>query len=189
MTCENLSLHSSDDGMSKDVRVAYLYMDEVTRERFNLASDRIGWANKNLVQQCVAAFFKKHREYYINAAKLDYAARNMAETEYYTELRDGSIEGLSHYRGKRPDFGTAPLDSVPDIPTLKENKQTYGVVRFSDYNSVLFKVALIVDRGAMIQVLSRIVKQHFDSYWDLNYGAQIALDDARRFEIDGPSDD
>lgn len=184
MTCENLSLPERNDEMSKDVRVAYLYMDEVTRQRFNLASDRIGWANKNLVQQCVAAFFKKNRGYYINAAKLDHAARGMTETEYYSELRDGSIEGLLPYKGQRPDFGTAPLDSVPDIPTLKENKQTYGVVRFSDYNSVLFKVTLIVDRGAMIQVLSRIIKQHFDNYWDSNYGIQIALDDARKFELE-----
>jgi hypothetical protein len=167
--------------MSHDLRVNYLYMEEPTRERFELACDRVGWALKNLAQQCIHAFLKKNQAYYIAAARLDYEARGMTESEYYLALRDGGEDDMKPYRSDRPKFDPSPLDTVPMVKTGKEYRRRYGVITLSGYNFVLLKVCQIVDRGPMIQVISRIVRQHFDDYWE-NYRAQIERDDKHRFE-------
>jgi hypothetical protein len=156
-------------------------MEEPTRERFELACDRVGWAFKNLAQQCIHAYLKKHQAYYVAVAKLDYQARGMSESDYYQALRDGAEDDLKPYQAERPVFSPSPLDSVPMVKTGKEYRRRYGVITLSSYNFVLLKVCQIVDRGPMIQVISRIVRQHFEDYWS-NYKAQIERDDKSCFE-------
>lgn len=180
-TWQNLDIGGQSDDMSQNLRVAYIYMESPTKERFETASDRIGWAYKSLAQQCIHAFFKKHQGFYVKAAKLDYTARGMDESDYYRTLRDGSEDDLKPYLSTRPDFGTAPLAAIPLVKTGEDTRQRYGVITLSDYNLVLLRVCQIVDMGPMSQVISRIVKLHFDEYWETNYLPQIELDDLCKF--------
>jgi hypothetical protein len=162
--------------MSRELRINYIYLDAVTFERFSLASDVVGWAYKSLVQQCLHAFLKAHRDYYVEAALTDANARGMASEDYYQTLRDGSEDDLARYLDGRPAFGATPLDDVPDIATGDENRRRYNIITLSNYNFVLLKVARIVDMGSMTQLVSRIVSQHFALYWDKNYRVQIDCD-------------
>jgi hypothetical protein len=168
--------------MSRELRINYLYMEERTQERFETACEQMGWAYKALVQQCIHAFFKRNRDFYAEAAIKDCQARGMEESNYYRTLRDESEESLDRYVSGRPGFGSAPLDAVDPVATGDENRKRYGVITLSNYNSVLLKVCRVVDNGPMIQVISRIVKGHFNDYWDAQYRPQIERDRDCKFK-------
>jgi hypothetical protein len=167
--------------MSRKIRLNYIYATAETWERFDLACEQLGWANKSLVQQCVHAFFAKHQGFYAESALKDLAAREMDEHDYYRILRDESEAKLPKYVKGRPGFGVTPLD---EVDSLDEGIQrTYNVVTLSNYNSVLLKVARIVDTGPMVQVVSRIVHHHFETYWETNYFPQIERDKKLIFSL------
>lgn len=168
--------------MPREIRINYLYGTPITWERFDLACEELGWANKSLVQQCLQAFFKKNREFYVKAGYSDADARGLIASDYYRLLRDEPDEALPRYTKGRPGFGVTPLDEVDLVPTDKEGQRRYNVINLSRYNYVLFKVATIVDTGPTVQLVSRIVQQHFDIYWDSNYWPQIERDRDCRFE-------
>ena len=157
-------------------------MEERTKKRFDIACDEIGWASISLVAQCCQAFLKVNREYYACSALIDCEARGMEESSYYQILRDGSEENLERYRAGRPAFGATPLDDIPDVQTGKETRVQYNTLALSGYNAVLLRVARIVDTGALSQLVSRIVKQHFEKYWESNYYPQIYLNQNCKFK-------
>lgn len=168
--------------MAQEIRLNCIYMDSETRSRFDLACEELGWASKGLVTQCIQAYFKVNKDYYIEAALSDAKARGMAETDYYRILRDASEDDLNPYIAGRPAFGGTPLDPVPAVSTGEDNRKRYNTLTLSSYNLVLLRVARIVDMGPLVQVVSRIVKQHFDRYWESNYAPQIDLDKACTFK-------
>ncbi|MBD2261120.1 hypothetical protein [Pseudanabaena sp. FACHB-2040] len=160
-------------------------MTPITMERFNAASESLGWAYRSLAQQVIHGFFAKHKDFYIEAALKDAAARGMPEEDYYKVLRDGSEDDLARYVAGRPGFGPAPLDPVEPVPTGPEFRQKYNTISLSSYNYCLLKVCRIVDTGPLTQVVSRIVRYHFEDsgYWEKNYLPQIAADKACRFRV------
>lgn len=167
--------------MARDIRMNYLYANQTTWERFDLACDQLGWANKSLVQQCIQAFFKRHRDFYAEAALKDADAREMQESDYYRTLRDGAEEDLPRYTKGRPGFGVTPLDPFPFVESDENIRRSYNVITLGNYNAVLLKVARIVDTGPMIQLVSRILQQHFDTYWETIYEPQIKRDQTCTF--------
>lgn len=168
--------------MAVQQKVNYLYFDAETGRRFDLACDELGWAYKSLVQQCLAAYFAKNRAYYVQCALTDAKARGMEPGVYYRTLRDQTEADLKPYRAGRPGFGATPLDGVDPIPTGDDTRRRYGIITLSPYNYVLLQVARLVDIGSMVQLISRIVKQHFDLYWETNYYPQIERDKNESFE-------
>ncbi|MBE9108268.1 hypothetical protein IQ273_02375 [Nodosilinea sp. LEGE 07298] len=162
--------------MARQVRLNYIYASATTWERFDLACDQLGWAKKSLVQQCLHEFFHQHHAFYQGAAIADAAARQMDEAEYYRTLRDKSEDDLRRYTLERPGFEVTPLDPVPFNPSGTDIQRTYNVITISNYNAVLLKVARIVDTGPMVQLVSRIIEQHFEAYWEKNYFPQIERD-------------
>ncbi|NET34456.1 MAG: hypothetical protein F6K19_20930 [Cyanothece sp. SIO1E1] len=166
--------------MARDIRLNYIYANEATWERFDLACDQLGWASKSLVQQCIHAFFKKNRTFYAEAAIKDAEAREVNEVDYYRILRDETEEDLPRYTKGRPGFGITPLDDVPFVEA-DQVKRRYNVITLSNYNFVLLRVARIIDTGPMIQLASRILQQHFGTYWTTNYQPQIKCDQTCSF--------
>lgn len=166
----------------KKVRLNYIYMEPETRERFDLVCNELGWQYKQLVSQCIQAFFKVNRNFYIDAGLVDCRARGMLEEDYYRTLRDQDKSDLPAYLTERPDFGVTPLDEVTAIETEKEFLRKYDTLTLSGYNSVLLRVARIVDMRPLSQLVSRIVKQHFERYWENIYAPQIELDKACKFK-------
>jgi predicted DNA-binding protein len=169
--------------MPSTLRINFIYMQPETKERFTAASENLGWPYRTLAQQVIQAFFKKHRDFYVEAALKDAAARGMDEGDYYRVLRDVGEDSLVRYVSGKPGFGPAPLDPVEPIPTGEDFKQKYNTITLSSYNYVLLRVAKIADAdgSSLTQVISRMVKYHFDTYWASNYEPQILLDHACKF--------
>ena len=163
-------------GMAKEVNLNYVYMDPVTQERFDLACDELGWLYKQLVKNCLQAFFRVNKDFYIGCGLADCEARGMKETEYYQLLRDEGEEALKPYSGDRPIFGPSPLDKVPSVPNNPENRRRYSGITLGGYNLVLLRIAQIVSRESLVGLVSLIVKQHFSDYWEGTYLPQIYLD-------------
>jgi hypothetical protein len=170
--------------MSRDLRINYVYMDELTYSRFATACDQLGWANKSLVQQCIHAFFKKHQDYYAEAGVQDALARGMETHDYYEYLWNDRDEELPPYKGQRPDFGSSPISTTPQVAVTLENKRKYNVITLGDYNCVLLKVAKIVELESWPGLVSRILAYHFHHYWVSNYEPQIKLHESRSFKLE-----
>ncbi len=163
--------------MATEIRVGYLYMEEATRKQYELACEHIGWTYKALAQHLIHGFLAKNRSFYVEAIRKDFEARGMSERDYYRALRDGSEADVKPYQGTRPNFGASPLDPIPLIPTGKENQVKYGKITLSNFNLVFLKAAQLIDQQPMLQVISRIIKLHFLTYWESNYAPQIDLDE------------
>lgn len=159
-----------------DLRINYIYMDAKTRSRYDQACVGLHWSSKDLVKQCIQAFFEANRDYYVDCAYEDCGARGMSVSDWYKTLRDGSDDDLRPYLAGRPAFGATPLDTVPPVPTGAENKRLYNTLSMGGFNLVLLKTCKLVDLGPMSQVVSRIVSQHFDRYWATNYAPQLEFD-------------
>jgi hypothetical protein len=63
------------------------------------------------------------------------------------------------------------------VDTAFKNKRRYGTIALGGFNFVLLRVAQLVDLGPQTQLISRIVKYHFDQYWETNYLPQIEFDE------------
>jgi hypothetical protein len=168
--------------MSRDLRINYVYMDELTYGRFATACEQLGWANKSLVQQCIHAFFKKHQGYYAEAGINDAAARGMEPSDYYDYLWGDREDDLPPYLGQRPDFGSSPISTTPPVAVSPGNKRQYNVITLGDYNCVLLKVAKIVELETWPGLISRILSYHFHLYWESNYQPQITLHESKCFK-------
>lgn len=160
-----------------DLRVNYVYMDAETRSRYDQVCVGLHWSSKDLVRQCIQAFFEVNQRFYVDCAYRDCAARAMELNDWYRTLRDGSEDDLRPYVSGRPAFGTTPLDTVAPVPTGAENKRLYNTLAMGGFNLVLLKTCKLVDLGPMSQVVSRIVKAHFDQYWLTNYEPQLRFDE------------
>jgi hypothetical protein len=170
--------------MSRDLRINYVYMDELTYARFSTACEQLGWPNKSLVQQCIHAFFRKHQAYYAEAGIQDAAARGLTPADLYEALWSDQDEALPPYFGQRPDFGSSPITTTPPVAATQSNRRMYNVITLSDYNCVLLKVAKIVELENWPGLVSRILAYHFQHYWESNYQPQIQLHESRSFRLE-----
>ncbi|MEM9906906.1 MAG: hypothetical protein AAF921_17950 [Cyanobacteria bacterium P01_D01_bin.44] len=170
--------------MSQQIRLSYIHVEDEVWNKFELACDRLGWQSKNLLQQIVHSFFARHRDYYCRAAIADAKAREMTEQPYYETLKGGSEEDLNRYIGQRPNFGPSPLATVPDPIANKETRRRYNLLTLGDFNYVLLKVAMIVERASIVELTSRITLWHFNEYWEKLYLPQIQHDEQRRFLLE-----
>jgi hypothetical protein len=152
-------------------------MDPETMSRYDRACKLLHWSESGLVRQAIAAYFKVHLDYYVECSYRDLEAREMAVEDWYTTLRDKSIEELPRYKRGRPAFGATPLDTISPVDTGFKNKRRYGTISLGGFNFVLLRVAQLVDLGPQTQLISRIVKYHFDQYWETNYLPQIEFDE------------
>ncbi len=161
--------------MVRTVVLNYVYLDPTTQERFDRASEELGWGTVNLIRQTVQAFLKVNRDYYVAAALADCKARGIDQRDHFRILRDHGEDGLQPYLAERPLFGESPLASVPAVPTKEDYRRRCSNLTLGDYNAVLLGVVRIVDQVSLAQVLSKIIRQHFQKYWEANYASQIEL--------------
>ncbi|HEY9906981.1 MAG TPA: hypothetical protein V6D18_05160, partial [Thermosynechococcaceae cyanobacterium] len=134
-----------------------------------------------ILKQMIHGFMAVDGVFYARAGILDAEARGMAEEDYFRSLRDGSDEDLARYVAGRPAFGKAPIDDTAPIAATDANKHRYNIIGLSAYNYVLLRVAQIVDGGAMVQVVSRILVKHLQDRWENSYQPQIERDKRCKF--------
>ncbi len=165
----------------REMRINYVFATSDTWEKVELACSELGWSKANILKQMVHGFMAADGNFYARAGILDAEARGMTEEDYFRTLRDGNDEDLSRYVAGRPAFGKAPIDDIDLIPAIDENKHRYNIIGLSAYNYVLLRVAQIVDGGAMVQVVSRIIMKHLQDRWATSYQPQIDRDQRCRF--------
>jgi hypothetical protein len=170
--------------MLRSLRVNYILADDTTWERLMLACDELGWTKKLIVKQAIHGFCRRDGDFYAQAGVQDARARGMTEQDYFKVLRDGSPDDLAPYlENSPPKFGVSPLMTVPLLPTGSEYKRPYNYIDLSAYNYVLVRVAHIVERGSLIQVISRMVVKHLEDNWTTAYQLQIDRDRECRFRL------
>ena len=167
--------------MSASIRINYIYMDSPTFDKFSMVSASLGWAYRSLAQQCIHAFFGKHRDFYAQAALEDAAARGMDAQDYYAALYEGNE--LPEYKADRPIWDVTPLGSTPCPPTIQKNRRRYNTISLGDANYVFLRAAEIVHESSTIALVSRIIKHHFDEYWARSYQPQIDLHKHMSFQL------
>lgn len=178
---ESLELIRSLD-LSVELRINYIYMDVQTAERFKTVSDSLGWAYRSLAQQCIHGFLGKYRQFYASAAGEDYQARGLTEQEYYITLEQG--DDLPAYKTEKPIWNDTPLSKVPAPPSTQANRYRYNTISLSDHNAVCLKVAQIVHEVPLTVLISRIIKDHFERYWESNYLPQIEMHEKKMFMLE-----
>lgn len=168
--------------LSVELRINYIYMDVQTSERFKTVSDSLGWAYRSLAQQCIHGFLGKYREFYTSAAQDDYQARGITEQTYYIALEEG--KELPAYQTKKPIWTDTPLSKVPAPPSTKANRYRYNTISLSDHNAVCLKVAQLVHEVPLTVLISRIIKDHFERYWESNYLPQLEMHKQKIFTLE-----
>ena len=168
--------------LSVELRINYIYMDVQTSARFKAVSDSLGWAYRSLAQQCIHGFLGKYREFYTAAAQDDYQARGMTGQEYYIALEEG--KELTAYQTKKPIWTDTPLSKVPAPPSTQDNRYRYNTISLSDHNAVCLKVAQLVHEVPLTVLISRIIKDHFERYWESNYLPQIEMHKQKIFTLE-----
>lgn len=180
--CENLLNYGQDRGtVIREMRINYVFATPETWEKIELACDELGWSKASILKQMIHGFMAVDGVFYARAGILDAKARGMSEEDYFRALRDGSDEDLARYIAGRPAFGKAPIDDIDLISSTDEYKHRYNVIGLSAYNYVLLRVAQIVDGGAMVQVVSRMLVKHLQDKWQSNYQLQIDRDKRCKF--------
>jgi hypothetical protein len=165
----------------REMRINYVFATPETWNKVELACNELGWSKASILKQMIHGFMAADGAFYARAGILDAQARGMTEEDYFRTLRDGSDEDLARYIAGRPAFGKAPIDDIPLIPATNENKHRYNIIGLSAYNYVLVRVAQIVDSGAMVQVVSRMLVKHLQDKWETTYQPQIDRDKRCRF--------
>jgi hypothetical protein len=165
----------------REVRINYVFATPDNWNKVELACSELGWSKASILKQMIHGFMAVDGVFYARAGILDAEARGMKEEDYFRTLRDGTDEDLSRYIAGRPAFGKAPIDDIDLVPAIDENKHRYNIIGLSAYNYVLLRVAQIVDGGAMVQVVSRMIVKHLQDKWGTNYQPQIDRDQRCKF--------
>lgn len=168
-------------GAARRLRLTAIYLSPEDRDKFHRATRDVGWPEKTFIQQTIHAHLARHEAFYLRAALTDYETRGMSEQAYFAALRDEGIEALAPYPGYKPQWGETPLGAVPKVPATAENRMTYNTVTLSPYRLVMLRVAQVVYSEALTQLVSRIVTDHFLTYWERQYQRQLDADEQCRF--------
>ncbi|MEM9805993.1 MAG: hypothetical protein AAF959_11995 [Cyanobacteria bacterium P01_D01_bin.56] len=121
-----------------------------------------------------------HWKYYADCAELDAAARGLSVEAFFNACINWDAE-LPSYTGDRPTFKPYPLATIPDVETTPDNRRRVKVIRTSQVNGALLRVACVVDRCTLITIMSRLLRWHFDQYWEKSYAPQIRAAQAKSF--------
>lgn len=169
--------------MLRSLRITYVLADDATWDKLMLACDELGWTKKLIVKQALHGFCRRDGEFYAQAGIKDAQARGMTEQDYFRTLRDGVPGDLRPYDADPPKFGVSPLMTVLPLPTDLDYRRNYSSIELSAYNYVLVRVACIVERTSLVQVVSRMIVKHLEDNWAIAYQSQIDRDRECRFRV------
>ncbi len=160
--------------MAARFTLTYYYVSPQDARRIEAFKACSGDSEKTLVTQYVRGWLGRNREYYLDLAHTDAAARDLSFRQWgETVIREG-IEALPPYQHEIKDSRPNPLHAVvlsPDTIRQPINYITLGV-----QNLALLRIGIHYDRDNAIGFVSRIVKEHLDRNWETLYAAQVAAE-------------
>ena len=139
----------------------------------------ISWATpiteKAFISQVINEYFIREKVYYVEALRLDARARSIREQEYLKILIEQDEKALPRYTSDRPIFKPSPIAMLPDV---EGNRRITNYILLNRRNTCLLKIASIVERARMSQLVGRLMVDHLRQNWDTVYLPQF------KFEID-----
>ncbi|KYC34579.1 transposase [Scytonema hofmannii PCC 7110] len=168
---------SSEDSMNK-YPLSYYYVSPKNAERIESFRELSGDSEKSLISQYVRGWIGRNRDYYLQLARIDAAAREISFRQWgETVFKDG-IEALPDYKQEVTNLPPNPLWDVTLSSDATVRRQL-NYITLGTQNLVLLKVGIYYDRDGAIGFISRIVKEHLDRNWDKLYAPQV---EAENFE-------
>ena len=163
-----------------EVSLKYLYADDAYWEKYELACKHLMWLRTTLVSQLINSFIALHWEYYAECAELDAKARELSVQDFFDECCNFEAE-LTPYIKERPTFKPSPLDSIIDFESSSAYRRRVRTIRIGRANGALLRMVSVVDRASLTVVVSRVLRWHFDRYWEKLYVPQIRAAEAKSF--------
>jgi len=171
-----LYIKSSREMTTKQLRINHILLGDEDWKKMLTACDELGYNKSSILKNALQGYFKRYRDFYVNAGILDAKARGITSSEHFITLRDASEDALPHYLDSLPLFGQSPIDTIAPIPNEEGNKRKYNIVELSAFNFVLLRVGKIVHRDSYSQMVGRMVKVHLIDNWESVYLPQMARD-------------
>ena len=162
-----------------DIPLNYIHVEPDMWENYYLAAvNYLAWNKKGLLTQISSAFCSRHRDYLLQCADIEAAARGLdADSADFFELYCNWKSELPPYTsGQYPDFPASPLANIIDPDASMANRHNFANIRIGKLNAVLLRVLKNANRDAPAPVLfSRLTKYHFQHY-GAGYTYQVAAD-------------
>ncbi|NEQ48658.1 MAG: hypothetical protein F6K11_00805 [Leptolyngbya sp. SIO3F4] len=163
---------SAEESGGLEIPLRYFYAEPADWEKYQAACTHLMWLKSTFLSQLCNSFISVNWEYYAECAELDAQARGLSTQEFFTECCNWDGK-LTEYQKRRPTFKPSPLATVPDVDASQENRRRVKTIRTGRANGALLRVACEVDRCNLITVTSRVLRWHFDRYWEKLYVPQI----------------
>ena len=158
------------------LRINYVLLGDSDWNNLMKACEELGYDKSSILKNALQGYFKRYRDFYVEAGIKDAEARGITSSEHFITLRDRALEDLPQYQGSLPLFGQSPIDLIPPMPVEERFRRKYNTVELSRFNFVLLRVGYIVHRDSYPQMIGRMVSQHLKDNWETAYLPQIERD-------------
>lgn len=159
--------------MLQTLRISHVLAEDGDWNRVLLACQELGYDKSGIIKNVLQAFFRKHREFYLEYALLDATARGISSSEHFVILRDKTEEELPRYKEAPPNPTPTPLDIVPPLPLEDAYRRKMNTLKIPTYNFVLLRNAHMLHRDSYPQLVGKIIRVHLLEHWETTYLPQI----------------
>jgi hypothetical protein len=165
------------EAMAERFIISYYYVSPQDAERIDAFRECSGDSEKTLITQYVRGWIGRNRDYYLDLARKDAAAREISFREWGEIVVNQGIETLPVYKQELNKIPPSPLRDVVLPPSAERKALNY--ISLGKQNLALLRVGVHYDRDNAIGFVSRIVKEHLDQNWEKLYASQV---EAENFE-------
>jgi hypothetical protein len=165
-----------DDSVAQKFLIAYYYVSPNDWEKIEGFRALSGDSEKNLITQYVRGWIGRNRDYYLDLARRDGAARGISFRQWGEIVVQSGVDELPPYQKEI----NIPINPLRDVVLLPETiRRPLNYILLGTQNLALLKIAIHHDRDNAIGFVSRIVKEHLDRNWTKLYAPQV---EAENFE-------
>ena len=163
--------------MAEKFPLSYLWLSPESTDRVAQILDLTGDSEKTFFSNVIRAYFKRENPYYIEALKQDAKARGLEPKAQAAMLVAGGIQVLPAYVGDKPVFTPSPIATIPEVEGPQALRRPLNYLKLSKRNRCLLQMALIIEGGAMPQLLSKLLVYHFRAHWVQTYEPQFKFEE------------
>jgi hypothetical protein len=163
--------------MAEKLVISYYYVSPQDSGRIEAFRECSGDSEKTLITQYVRGWIGRNRDYYLDLARKDAAAREISFQDWGEIVVKQGIEALPAYKQELNNIPPSPLREIVLAPSADRKALNY--ISLGKQNLALLRVGVHYDRDNAIGFVSRIVKEHLDRNWEKLYVSQV---EAENFE-------
>jgi hypothetical protein len=160
-----------------------VYLPEEPWQQVSEIQRYFGFTLKNFLTHSIHGFLSRNQEYYIEAALIDAAAREMTPQEHYRALRDGIPLKPVVRHALLPQ---SPLQGVACLKSPETFRHS-RTVELSEFDAILFRLALQLEGETAITVTSQIVLSELAAHWG-HYHRQILSAEQENYLVEEGKD-